>query len=692
MSNSIFKCILVSLLPLTTQGQSTILLKQIEQPSTGGQVLQSNSSGSPLWRSLGNAVGNIVTTDANGQFNYRTPTQTLSDIGAAPSVHTHDASDITSGVLSVNRIPILDYVALTGNQTVSGVKTWNDRQSYKGLRSQEYNLSGTSATVFRKVENVAHYANSGAVVGSIQIKLPITTSTMWSMRVFIYQYSPTGSRYPLEMIITGFTLNNQQRTVWCSAPDLISQVRWGRNVANNATYILIDAMAGGWSYPKVEVKEVYYSNSGTTSSTLIDASNYSVTISTDETDYVHNGTVTNVDFIKDSRYALASSLTGYLPLTGGTLTGSLSLGTASNATGDFVTRNSSTGSLGVRTAAQVRTDIGAAATTHSHTIADVTGLQTALDGYEETTNKAQDFTTVNQDLYPSTQAVVDYINDEKDVAQWNANKLQGTDMFLGTPSNGQVLIYDGGWKNIAPPWITGNQTIVLSGDVIGSGATSISTTIANNAVTTTKIANSNVTLAKIQDIASQRLLGNPTGSSTAPSEIALGEGIEFDASTQALTTGFMFGTTANSNTLIKRNSSTIFGADVHYMDRSEMGAAYSVNPNPQDCYVITDQDERLVYTKEGTWKIAMPDPSDYPNRTLKFTLLYRDITVILADNSCDVGNVVVNVTDGTATFSYLQPGNLSTDTSEEDRLYTWIEVQSILFDGNYYWTLVEWGN
>ena len=46
-------------------------------------------------------------------------------------------------------------------------------------------------------------------------------------------------------------------------------------------------------------------------------------------------------------------------------------------------------------------------------------------------------------------------------------------------------------------YITGNQNITLSGDVTGTGTTSIATTIANNAVTTVKINNGAVTAAKL---------------------------------------------------------------------------------------------------------------------------------------------------------------------------------------------------
>lgn len=69
-------------------------------------------------------------------------------------------------------------------------------------------------------------------------------------------------------------------------------------------------------------------------------------------------------------------------------------------------------------------------------------------------------------------------------------------------------------------YLTGNQTISLSGDLSGSGATSISATIAANAVTTTKINNSAVTYAKIQNVGASSVLGNTSASvSQAPQEI-----------------------------------------------------------------------------------------------------------------------------------------------------------------------------
>ena len=70
-------------------------------------------------------------------------------------------------------------------------------------------------------------------------------------------------------------------------------------------------------------------------------------------------------------------------------------------------------------------------------------------------------------------------------------------------------------------YLTGNQTITLGGDLSGSGTTSISATIGANAVTTTKINNSAVTYAKIQNVSAASVLGNSSASvSQAPQEIS----------------------------------------------------------------------------------------------------------------------------------------------------------------------------
>lgn len=62
----------------------------------------------------------------------------------------------------------------------------------------------------------------------------------------------------------------------------------------------------------------------------------------------------------------------------------------------------------------------------------------------------------------------------------------------------------------------------LTGDVTSSAAT-VNTTIAPNAVTTTKIANSNVTYAKIQNVTASKILGRKTNSIGDVEECSLSE-------------------------------------------------------------------------------------------------------------------------------------------------------------------------
>ena len=66
------------------------------------------------------------------------------------------------------------------------------------------------------------------------------------------------------------------------------------------------------------------------------------------------------------------------------------------------------------------------------------------------------------------------------------NLSQLGDVNISSPASGQLLQYDntsGKWKNWTPNYLTGNQTITLSGDVTGSGTTSITTTLSSTGVT-----------------------------------------------------------------------------------------------------------------------------------------------------------------------------------------------------------------
>jgi hypothetical protein len=82
-------------------------------------------------------------------------------------------------------------------------------------------------------------------------------------------------------------------------------------------------------------------------------------------------------------------------------------------------------------------------------------------------------------------------------------------------ANGLLRKTAGTWAMDSAVYLTANQTITLSGDVTGSGSTSIATTIANAAVT----------FAKMQSIATGRLLGRTTASTGPIEEITPGSGV-----------------------------------------------------------------------------------------------------------------------------------------------------------------------
>jgi len=103
----------------------------------------------------------------------------------------------------------------------------------------------------------------------------------------------------------------------------------------------------------------------------------------------------------------------------------------------------------------------------------------------------------------------------------------GTDRLLGrdTAASGdpEELTVTGGLEFTGAGGI---QRSALTGDVTAA-AGSNATTIANDAVTTLKILNANVTLAKIQNIGTDRLLGRDTAASGVVEELTVGGGIEF---------------------------------------------------------------------------------------------------------------------------------------------------------------------
>ena len=134
----------------------------------------------------------------------------------------------------------------------------------------------------------------------------------------------------------------------------------------------------------------------------------------------------------------------------------------------------------------------------------------------------------------TSQVTSTNLNAHVDNAVFNANAVSST-INVGDDGTG-LFVVDGSITTAKTSFlgtvdVTANSTVRIlskqsdgqydsvtpSGDVTMSQAGAI--TIANDAVTTDKILNSNVTLAKVANIADDRVLGNISGGAAAPSEL-----------------------------------------------------------------------------------------------------------------------------------------------------------------------------
>lgn len=108
------------------------------------------------------------------------------------------------------------------------------------------------------------------------------------------------------------------------------------------------------------------------------------------------------------------------------------------------------------------------------------------------------------------------------------------------------------YEFFTPSYITGNQTITLSGDVTGSGTTSISTVIPS----------STITYAKMQGVNGSKLLGRYNTYSGTVQEVSLGSGLSFDTSSGTLSaTGGGGSPTLTENYIGFGNSSNLLTGD-----------------------------------------------------------------------------------------------------------------------------------
>lgn len=117
------------------------------------------------------------------------------------------------------------------------------------------------------------------------------------------------------------------------------------------------------------------------------------------------------------------------------------------------------------------------------------------------------------------------------------SKINGESLGSTLPTSGNVLIADGTeWVSTE---ISGDASITSSGLL----------TIANNAVSTPKIANNAVTYAKFQQINADSLVGNPTNTLADATNITLGNTLTFSGNTLQ-TTGLTGDVNSSANSFV----------------------------------------------------------------------------------------------------------------------------------------------
>ena len=192
-----------------------------------------------------------------------------------------------------------------------------------------------------------------------------------------------------------------------------------------------------------------------------------------------------------------------------------------NTQGDILYRNSSGWvTLSPGTSGQVLTTGGASANP---------SWATGGSGAVSSVSNSDSTLTIS----PTTGAVVASIN------LGNANTWTGQQTFvspiLGTPASGDLVNCTFPTLNQNTTGTAANITDTSNSTLTTLSSLSLPTSQLSGTISTSQIAASAVTYAKIQNETASTLLGNPTGSSAAPSEITLGSGLIFSGTTLTAT-------------------------------------------------------------------------------------------------------------------------------------------------------------
>jgi len=329
--------------------------------------------------------------------------------------------------------------------------------------------SGSNSTNDRTVFGLAQYKNdTSATVGAIVFTAPSTQSTvMHRMRIegFLHSGGPT-----VIAVVQGYrTSGAWSNTSKINLGITDIQVRWGVDPTGKNCLILGD-VGTTWSYPMMAITHAMFSHSGSSDAYC---TGWTVGLVTDLSSYTNvtstlSNTALNTNISGNAATASAWDTARTLSLTGAVTgsasidgSGNVSLATTATADPTLTINGDASGSATFTNLGNATLTLTVADDSHNHIISNVDGLQTALDGKSATSH--------NHTL----------------------DSLSNTTITSNT--SGEILKWDGtAWVNntlaeagIQPAgsYLTGNQTITLSGDATGSGTTSIVVTVADDSHT-----------------------------------------------------------------------------------------------------------------------------------------------------------------------------------------------------------------
>lgn len=328
--------------------------------------------------------------------------------------------------------------------------------------------SGSSSVNDRTVFGLAQYkSDSSAAVGAIVFTAPSTQSTvMHRMRIegFLHSGGPT-----VMAVVQGYRTTGawaQTSKINLGITDI--QVRWGVDPSGKNCLILGDTTTT-WSYPMMAITHAMFSHSGSSDAYC---TGWTVGLVTDLSSYTNvtstlSNTALSTDISGNAATASGWATARTLSLTGAVTgsasidgSGNVSLATTATSDPTLTINGDASGSATFTNLGNATLTLTVADDSHNHVISNVDGLQTALDGKSATSHNHTLDSLSNTTITSNTSG---------EILKWN-----GTAWVNNTLAEAGI--------QPAGSYLTGNQTITLSGDLTGSGTTSINAQLAANVV------------------------------------------------------------------------------------------------------------------------------------------------------------------------------------------------------------------